>query len=133
MIISSVTLVEILEVLDDISCEYEVGEGETEGSVWIDCDLSGAEFTIFPWGIGPFYQDFSLDLQFVLPSLTPRRCVHNSIKKHSFATAVPFDLNELSDDDTSAIIVQFVKKSQLKQVSVKNFWVRLLNFGPACY
>lgn len=120
MIISSVTLDEFLEVLDDISCEYEVGEGETEGSVWIDCGLSGAEFTVFPWGIGPFYQDFSLDA--IRPAeLDPEAMCTQFNKEHSFATAVPVDLNEFSEDDTSDIIVSIRKEVSIEAGVSKEF------------
>ena len=35
-------------------------------------------------------------------------------KEHSFATAIPFDLNEFSDDDTSAIIVSIRKEVSIE-------------------
>ena len=113
MITSSVTLDEFLEVLDDISCEYELHEGEADDFCWVECDLFGAEFRIFPWGIGPFYQDFSLEA--IRPAeLDPEAMCTQFNKKHGFATATPFDLNEDSDDNTSDIVIAI-----RKQVSIE--------------
>jgi hypothetical protein len=113
MIISALTLDELLAVLDDISCEYELYEGEVDGFCWIDCDLFGAEFIIFPWGPGPFYQDFSLEA--IRPAeLDPETMCTMFNKKHSFATATPFDLNEDGDDDASDLVIAI-----RKQVSIE--------------
>ena len=113
MIISSVTLEELLEVLDDILCEYEVHEGAVEGFCWIECDLFDVEFIIIPWGPGPFYQDFSLEA--IRPAeLDPETmCTHFNLQ-HSFATATPFDLNADGDDDTNDIVIAI-----RKQVSIE--------------
>jgi len=46
------TLDEFLEILDSLDCEYEVYENEEENFRWIDCDLFGAEFIVFPIGPG---------------------------------------------------------------------------------
>ena len=90
MIISALTLEELLAVLDDISCEYELYEGEVDGFCWIDCDLFGAEFIIFPWGPGPFYQDFSLEA--IRPAeLDPETMCTLFNKKHSFARVSLFN------------------------------------------
>jgi hypothetical protein len=113
MIISSVTLEEFFEVLNDISCEYELHEGEVDGFCWIECDLFGAEFIIFPLGPGPFYQDFSLEA--IRPAeLDPETMCTQFNKMHSFATATPFDLNEDGDDDTSDLVIAI-----RKQVSIE--------------
>ena len=109
MTISSVTLEEFLEVLNDISCEYELHEGEADGFCWVDCNLFGAEFMIFPWGPGPFYQDFSLEA--IRPAeLDPETMCTQFNLKHSFATATPFDLNEDGDDDASDLVIAIRKQ-----------------------
>ena len=111
--ISSVTLEELLEVLDEISCEYEVYEREQENFVWIDCDLFGAEFIIFPIGSGPFYQDFLLEA--IRPAeFDPETMCTLFNKKHSFATATPFDFSEYDDSETSGIVIAI-----RKQVSIE--------------
>ena len=108
MIISSVTLEEFLEVLDEISCEFELHEGLVDGFCWVDCDLFGAEFIIFPWGPGPFYQDFSLEA--IRPAeLDPETMCTQFNLQHSFATATPFDLNEDDDDDSSDLVIAIRK------------------------
>ena len=101
---SSMTLDELLKILSDLSCEYEVHEVEGENARWIECDLFDAEFMIFPWGPGPFYQDFSFET-IRTPELDPETMCTQFNKQHSFATAIPFDLNEFSDDDTSDIVI----------------------------
>jgi len=111
MIISALTLEELLAVLDDISCQYEVYEGEAEGLLWIDCDLFDAEFIIFPIGPGPFYQDFSLEA--IRPAeLDPEVMCTQFNKLHSFASAIPFDLNECRDigDESSDIVIAIRKQ-----------------------
>ncbi len=111
--ISSVTLEEFLEVLDDISCEYEVHEGDAYGFCWVDCELFGVEFIVFPWGPGPFYQDFSFEA--IRPAeLDPETMCTQFNKLHSFATATPFDLNEDGDDGRSDIVIAI-----RKQVSIE--------------
>ena len=112
IVISSVTLEELLEVLDEISCEYEVYEREQENFVWIDCDLFGAEFIIFPIGSGPFYQDFLLEA--IRPAeFDPETMCTQFNLNHSFATATPFDLNKDGDDESDLVI------AIRKQVSIE--------------
>ena len=111
--ISSVTLEELLEVLDEISCEYEVYEREEENFVWIDCDLFGAEFILFPIGSGPFYQDFLLEA--IRPAeFDPETMCTQFNLKHSLATATPFDFSEYDDSETSEIVIAI-----RKQVSIE--------------
>ena len=75
--------------------------------------MFGAEFIIFPWGPGPFYQDFSLEA--IRPAeLDPETMCTLFNKKHSFATATPFDLNENGDDDASDLVIAI-----RKQVSIE--------------
>ena len=113
MIISALTREELLAVLDDISCEYELHEGEVDGFCWIECDLFGAEFIIFPLGSGPFYQDFSLEA--IRPAeLDPETMCTLFNQKHSFATATPFDLKDDDTDDTSDLVIAI-----RKQVSIE--------------
>ena len=120
MIISSVTLEEFLDVLSDISCEYELHEGEADGFCWVDCDLFGAEFMIFPWGPGPFYQDFSLEA--IRPAeLDPETMCTQFNLKHSFATATPFDLNEDGDDDASDLVIAIRKQVSIDAGVSKDF------------
>ena len=59
MIKSSLTLDELLEILDEVNCDYELHERPEDLFCYIDCDLFGADFTIFPWGPGPFYKEFT--------------------------------------------------------------------------
>ena len=120
MIISSVTIEELLQTLDDISCEYELHEGEVDGFCWVECDLFGAEFIIFPWGSGPFYQDFSLEA--IRPAeLDPEAMCTQFNKLHSFATATPFDLNEDGDDDISDIGIAIRKQVSIDAGVSKDF------------
>ena len=120
MIISSVTIDEFLDVLDNISCEYEVHDGAVEGFCWIECDLFDIEFIIFPWGPGPFYQDFSFEA--IRPAeLDPETMCTQFNKKHGFATATPFDLNEDSDDDTSDIVIAIRKQVSIEAGVSKEF------------
>lgn len=58
---SSITLDELLEILDDLFCEYEVHEDPETHFCGIDCDLFDAEFVILPWGPGPFYDNFTFE------------------------------------------------------------------------
>ena len=113
MIISSVTIDEFLDVLDDILCEYEVHDGAVEGFCWIECDLFDVEFIIFPWGLGPFYQDFTFEA-IRHAELDPETMCTQFNKQHSFATATPFDLNADGDDDTNNIVIAI-----RKQVSIE--------------
>ena len=107
--ISSVTLEELLEVLDEISCEYEVYEREQENFIWIDCDLFGAEFIIFPIGSGPFYQDFLLEAIRPAEFDSETMCTQFNLK-HSLATATPFDFSEYDDSETSEIVIAIRKQ-----------------------
>ena len=113
MIISSVTIDEFLDVLDNILSEYEVHEGAVEGFCWIECDLFDVEFIIFPWGPGPFYQDFTFEA-IRHAELDPETMCTQFNKQHSFATATPFDLNADGDDDTNNIVIAI-----RKQVSIE--------------
>ena len=113
MIISSVTIDEFLDVLDNILCEYEVHDGAVEGFCWIECDLFDVEFIIFPWGPGPFYQDFTFEA-IRHAELDPETMCTQFNKQHSFATATPFDLNADGDDDTNNIVIAI-----RKQVSIE--------------
>jgi len=98
---SSMTLDEFLEILDSLDCEYEVYENEEENFRWIDCDLFGAEFIVFPIGPGPFFEVFSFEA--IRPAeLDPETMCTQFNKMQDFAKAIPFDLSdtgEYDDDD----------------------------------
>jgi len=98
---SSMTLDELLEILDSLDCEYEVYKNEEENFRWIDCDLYGAEFIVFPIGPGPFFEVFLLEA--IRPAeLDPETMCTQFNKMQDFAKAIPFDLNdtgEYNDDD----------------------------------
>jgi len=98
---SSMTLDEFLEILDSLDCEYEVYENEDESFRWIDCDLYGAEFIVFPIGPGPFFEVFLLEA-ISSAELDPETMCTQFNKMQDFAKASPFDLNETGvheDDD----------------------------------
>ena len=109
MIKSSITLDEILEILDDISCDYDVCEDQETLFCYIDCDLFGADFTIFPWGPGPFYKEFTFEA-IRSPELDPETMCTQFNKLNSFATAFPVDLNEDHEDDDTTDFVVAIKK-----------------------
>ena len=109
MIKSSLTLDEILEILDDISCDYDVCEDQETLSCYINCDLFGADFTIYPWGPGPFYRDFTFKA-IRYPELDPETMCTQFNKLNSFATAFPVDLNEDDEDDDTTDFVVAIKK-----------------------
>jgi len=44
MIKSSLTLDEILEILDDISCEYKVHESKENLVCYVDCEIFDCKF-----------------------------------------------------------------------------------------
>ena len=109
MIKSSLTLDEILEILDEVECDYELHERPEDLFCYIACDLFGADFTIFPWGPGPFYKEFTFEA-IRNPELDPETMCTEFNKIHSFATAVPVDLNESDDDEATTDIVIAIKK-----------------------
>lgn len=90
---SSVTLDEFLEILDSIDCEYEVHENQDENFRWIDCDLYGAEFIVFPIGPGPFFKAITLEA-IRHAEVDPEMMCTEFNKMQNFASAIPFDLNE---------------------------------------
>ena len=93
---SSMTLDEFLEILDSLDCEYEVYENEEENFRWIDCDLFGAEFIVFPIGPGPFFEVFSLEA--IRPAeFDPETMCTAFNKMQDFAKAIPFDLNDTGE------------------------------------
>ena len=95
---SSMTLDEFLEILSSLDCEYEVYENEEENFRWIDCDLYGAEFIVFPIGPGPFFEVFSFEA--IRPAeLDPETMCTQFNKMQDIAKAIPFDLNDTSEDN----------------------------------
>ena len=105
MIKSSLTLDEILEILDEVECDYELHERLEDLFCYIACDLFGADFTIFPWGPGPFYKEFTFEA-IRNPELDPETMCTQFNLRHGFAIATPLDLNEDNeDDDTSDIVI----------------------------
>ena len=139
MIKSSLTLDEILEILDDISCDYDVCEDQETLFCYIDCDLFGADFTIFPWGPGPFYKEFTFEA-IRSPELDPETMCTQFNKLNSFATAFPLDLNENDEDvDTSDFVVAIKKMFSIDggvtSEYVKNtieLWAGML-LHPVCF
>ena len=139
MIKSSLTLDEILEILDDISCDYDVCEDQETLFCYIDCDLLGADFTIFPWGPGPFYKEFTFEA-IRSPELDPETMCTQFNKLNSFATAFPLDLNENEEDhDTSDFVVAIKKMFSIDggvtSEYVKNtieLWAGML-LHPVCF
>ena len=107
------TLDEFLEILNSLDCEYEVYENEEENFRWIDCDLFGAEFIVFPIGPGPFFEVFSFEA--IRPAeLDPETMCTQFNLKHNFATATPFDFSEYDVGETSEIVIAI-----RKQVSIE--------------
>ena len=139
MIKSSLTLDEILEILDDISCDYDVCEDQETLFCYIDCDLFGADFTIFPWGPGPFYKEFTFEA-IRSPELDPETMCTQFNKLNSFATAFPLDLNENDEDDDTSDFVVAIKKmfsidGGVTSEYVKNtieLWAGML-LHPVCF
>ena len=139
MIKSSLTLDEILEILDDISCDYDVCEDQETFFCYIDCDLFGADFTIFPWGPGPFYKEFTFEA-IRSPELDPETMCTQFNKLNSFATAFPLDLNENDEDDDTSDFVVAIKKmfsidGGVTSEYVKNtieLWAGML-LHPVCF
>jgi hypothetical protein len=109
MIKSAITLDEILEILDEVDCDYEVHEKPEDLFCYIECDLYGADFLIFPLGSGPFYSELTLEA-IRCPEFEPETMCTEFNKLHSFATATPFDLNEHDQDiDTSDFVIAIKK------------------------
>ena len=139
MIKSSLTLDEILEILDDISCDYDVCEDQEALSCYINCDLFGADFTILPWGPGPFYKEFTFEA-IRSPELDPETMCTQFNKLNSFATAFPLDLNENDEDDDTSDFVVAIKKmfsidGGVTSEYVKNtieLWAGML-LHPVCF
>ena len=109
MIKSSLTLDEILEILDELDCDYELHERPEDLFCYIECDLYDADFTIYPWGPGPFYKDFTFKA-IRYPELDPEAMCTQFNKLNSFATAFPVDLNEDDEDDDTTDFVVAIKK-----------------------
>ena len=139
MIKSSLTLDEILEILEDISCDYDVCEDQEALSCYIDCDLFGADFTILPWGPGPFYKEFTFEA-IRHPEIDPETMCTQFNKLNSFATAFPLDLNENDEDDDTSDFVVAIKKmfsidGGVTSEYVKNtieLWAGML-LHPVCF
>ena len=109
MIKSAITLDELLEILDDMNCEYELHERPEDLFCYIECDLYDAIFLIFPVGPGPFYTEIKLEA-IRCPELDPETMCTEFNKLHSFATATPFDLNEDDEEAETSDIVIAIKK-----------------------
>ena len=139
MIKSSLTLDEILEILDDVSCDYDVCEDQETLSCYINCDLFGADFTILPWGPGPFYKEFTFEA-IRSPELDPETMCTQFNKLNSFATAFPVDLNENDEDEDTSDFVVAIKKmfsidGGVTSEYVKNtieLWAGML-LHPVCF
>lgn len=111
---SSMTLDELLEILDDLLCEYEVHENPETFFCGIQCDLLDAEFVILPWGPGPFYEIFTFEA-IRYSELDPETMCTLFNKQNSIATATPLDLNEDNEDDDTSDIAIAIRK----QVSIE--------------
>ena len=109
MIKSAITLDELLEILNEVDCDYELHERPEDLFCYIECDLYDAIFLIFPIGPGPFYQEMKLEA-IRCPELDPETMCTEFNKIHSFATAAPIDLNESDDDEATTDIVIAIKK-----------------------
>ena len=139
MIKSSLTLDEILEILDEVECDYELHERPEDLFCYIACDLFGADFTIFPWGPGPFYKEFTFEA-IRNPELDPETMCTQFNKLNSFATAFPVDLNEDDEDDDTTDFVVAIKKmfsidGGVTSEYVKNtieLWAGML-LHPVCF
>jgi len=139
MIKSSLTLDEILEILDELDCDYEVHERPEDLFCYIGCDLYDADFTIYPWGPGPFYKDFTFKA-IRYPELDPETMCTQFNKVNSFATAFPVDLNEDDEDDDTTDFVVAIKKmfsidGGVTSEYVKNtieLWAGML-LHPVCF
>ena len=109
LIRSSITLDELLEILDDLLCEYEVHEDPETNFCGIACDLYDVEFVILPWGPGPFYDNFTFEA-IRNPELDPETMCTLFNKRHEVATATPLDLNEDDEDDDTGDIVIAIRR-----------------------
>ena len=123
MIKSSLTLDEILEILDDISCEHKVHESKENLVCYVDCEMFDCEFLIYPWGLGPFYTDFSLEAM-RCPELDPETLCTEFNKSQLFASAVPFDLNENDTEDALSDFVIAIKRDVSLDGGVTNEFVK---------
>jgi len=131
---SSITLDEFLEILDSLDCEYEVYENEDDNFRWIDCDLYGAEFIVFPVGPGPFFEVFSLEA--IRPAeLDPETMCTQFNKMQDFAKAIPFDLNETNeynegdaDDNDSNVVIAIRRQVWLEGGVSKEFLRSTIRF-----
>ena len=123
MIKSSLTLDEILEILDDISCDYKVHESKDDLVCYVDCEMFDCKFIIYPWGLGPFYTDFSLEAM-RCPELDPETLCTEFNKSQLFASAVPFDLNENDAEDDSSDFVIAIKRDVSLDGGVTNEFVK---------
>jgi hypothetical protein len=139
MIKSSLTLDEILEILDELDCDYELHERPEDLFCYIECDLYDADFTIYPWGPGPFYKDFTFKA-IRYPELDPETMCTQFNKLNSFATAFPVDLNEDDEDDDTTDFVVAIKKmfsidggvtSEYVKKTIE-LWAGML-LHPACF
>ena len=126
MIKSSLTLDEILEILDELDCDYELHERPEDLFCYIACDLFGADFTIFPWGPGPFYKEFTFEA-IRNPELDPETLCTEFNKSQLFASAVPFDLNENdAEDDASDFVIAIKRDVSLDGGVTKEFVKRTI-------
>ena len=139
MIKSAITLDELLEILDDMNCEYELHERPEDLFCYIECDLYDAIFLIFPIGPGPFYTEIKLEA-IRCPELDPETMCTQFNKLNSFATAFPVDLNEDDEDDDTTDFVVAIKKmfsidGGVTSEYVKNtieLWAGML-LHPVCF
>jgi len=131
---SSITLDEFLEILESLDCGYEVYENEEKNFRWIDCDLFGAEFIVFPIGPGPFFQVLSLEA--IRPAeFDPETMCTAFNKMQDFAKASPFDLNEAdehnegdADDNDSSIVIAIRRQVSLEGGVSKEFLRSTIRF-----
>ena len=85
--------------------------------------MFGADFTIFPWGSGPFYKEFTFEA-IRSPELDPETMCTQFNKLNSFATAFPLDLNENDEDDDTSDFVVAIKKMFSIDGGVTNEYVK---------
>ena len=123
MIKSAITLDELLEILDDMNCEYELHERPEDLFCYIECDLYDAIFLIFPIGPGPFYTEIKLEA-IRCPELDPETMCTEFNKSQLFASAVPFDLNENDAEDDSSDFVIAIKQDVSLDGGVTNEFVK---------
>ena len=109
-VISAITLDELTDVLvdleeeDDLEFDYEVTMNDN-GGVSIECTVFDTEFSIYPLGSGPFYEDFLLSRMFGAHLDPEVLCTEfNSRNKFANATPLTVQLDEDSDDEDVVII-----------------------------